>query len=105
MEGSHANEARLLNLVLLIALAYTCATFLGRTLKNAGVQNYITRLTEFTRLQRRHSSFWVGLYGTVWVVGLEFFADLADQLRRTTPHKLPYFQKGLRVMAVIQSSL
>jgi hypothetical protein len=42
LEGSHANEARLLNLVLLIALAYTCATFLGRTLKNAGVQNYIS---------------------------------------------------------------
>jgi hypothetical protein len=105
LEGSHANEARLLALVLLIALAYTCATFLGRTLKNAGVQHYIARLTELTRTQRRHSSFWVGLYGTVWVAGLEFFADLAECFRRVSPHKLPYFQKGLRVMALIQSSV
>ncbi len=66
LEAAHANEARLLALVLLIALAYTCATFLGRTLKNAGVQHYIARLTELARTQRRHSSFWVGLYGTVW---------------------------------------
>jgi hypothetical protein len=105
LEGSHANEARLLGLVLLIALAYTCATFLGRTLKQFGVQNYIGRLTEFARLQRRHSSFWVGLSGTVWVAGLKFFADLADRFQRVSPHKLPYFFKGLRVMSLIQSSV
>lgn len=105
LEGSHANEARLLALVLLIALAYTCASFLGSTLKQSGVQNYISRLTEFARLQRRHSSFWVGLYGTVWVAGLEFFANLADQFRRVSPHKLPYFLQGLRVMTLIQSSI
>ena len=105
LEGSHANKARLLALVLLIALAYTCASFLGRTLKNAGVQHYISRLDEFRRLQRRHSSFWVGLYGTVWVAGLELFSDLAYQFQRTTPHKLPYFQQGLRIMALIQSSV
>jgi hypothetical protein len=34
---------------------------------------------------------------------MEFWADLAHELMRLKPSKLPYFQKDLRAMALIQS--
>jgi hypothetical protein len=70
-----------------------------------GVQKYIGRLKELQRTCRRHSAFWVGLYGQLWVGAMEFWTDLASALMQTKPHKLPYFQRGLRAMALIQSAL
>lgn len=32
-----------------------------------GLQKYVGRLQELHRLSRRHSAFWVGLYGHLWV--------------------------------------
>src|SRR6476469_10365914 len=69
LEKSHACDDRLKTLILLIALAYSCAILQGRKLKLMGIQKYIGRLTERLRSQPRHSSFWVGLYGQCWVVG------------------------------------
>lgn len=54
---------------------------------------------------RRHSAFWIGLYGCLWVGAMEFLSDLAIALMRNKTHKLPYFQKGLRAMTLIQSAL
>lgn len=70
-----------------------------------GLQKYISRLTELGRVQRRHSSFWVGLYGYMWVAGMEFLSNLVKKFWQLTPNKLPNFQQGLRAMELIQSSL
>jgi len=104
LEGCHASEARLSSLVLIIAIAYTCALLSGRKIKNIGLQKYISRLKELGRYPRRHSSFWVGLYGYIWVAGMEFLSDLVNKFWQLTPNKLPYFQRGLRAMELIQSS-
>ena len=56
------------------------------------------------RTQRRHSSFGIGLYGQVWLAGREFLSDLVSQLMRIRHNKLPFFQRGLRAMALIQST-
>lgn len=103
LEGSHASESRLMSLILIIAIAYSCALLQGRKIKNIGLQKYIGRLTELGRIQRRHSSFWVGLYGYMWVAGMEFLSDLVTNFWRLTPNKLPNFQRGLRAMVLIQS--
>ena len=103
LEGCHCNEARLINLVLLIALAYTAAAILGKKIKKSCFQKYISRLTEVGRIYQRHSNFWVGLYGTLWIAGLEFFNDLYQRFSQATPSKLLYFQQGLRVKTLIQS--
>ena len=71
LEGSKASVERLTRLVLLIAIAYTCAGLSGRKIKHSGQQKYISRLQEFGRLHKRHSSFWVGLYGQMWVASME----------------------------------
>jgi len=41
-----------------------------------GIQKYVGRLREYGRSIRRHSSFWIGLYGQGWVVGMEFCQDI-----------------------------
>jgi len=103
LEKSHANNQRLTSLILLITIAYSCATLQGKKIKNMGIQKYVGRLTECGRSIRRHSSFWIGLYGQCWVFGMDFFQDIVDELMRIRLHKLPFFQRGLRAISFILS--
>lgn len=105
LEGSHASVERLTRLVLLIAIAYTCAGLHGQKVKRLGQQKYISRLKELRRREKRHSSFWVGSYGMLWVAGMEFWSDLVRELMRIKRNKLPFFQRGLRAMTLIQPAL
>ncbi len=102
---SKASSKRLSSLVLLIAIAYTCAALKGQIIKRTGQQKYISRLTERGRVQRRHSNFWVGLYGQMWIPGLEFCWGEIQQLMALSPSHLPYYQQGLRAMSLIQKAV
>ena len=103
LEKSHANNQRLNSLILLIAIAYSGALLQGQKIKRMGIQKYVGRLTEYGRLIRRHSSFWVGLYGQCWVVGIKSFQDIIIELMRIRRKKLPFFQRGMRAMSLILS--
>jgi hypothetical protein len=89
LEDSKASVARLTSLVLLIALAYTCAGLQGQFIKLSGQQKYVSRLKELKRMTRRHSNFWVGLYGQMWIAALEACSDwvtqsqMSERLQRT----------------------
>ena len=104
LEKSQASTQRLNKLILLIALAYSCAIFQGQTIKCKGIQKYIGRLKEPKRSQRRHSSFWMGLYGQSWVIGMEFFQEIVHELMLLRRNKLSFFQRGLRAMSLILST-
>lgn len=84
---------------------YTCAILVGRKTRQAGLQKYIGRLQQLQRSSRRHSTFWIGLYGYLWVGAMEEWASFASQLMQLKPNKLRYFQQGLRAMTLIQSAL
>lgn len=103
-EKTQASECRLNNLILLIALAYICAILQGQQIKRKGIQNYVGRLKEFRRSLRRHSNFWIGLYGQSWVIGMEFFKEIINELMLIRRNKLPFFQRGLRAMSLILST-
>jgi len=103
LEKNHANNQLLSSLILLIALAYSCAIVQGQKIKAMGVQKYVGRLTECGRSIRRHSSFWIGLYGQCWVVGMEFCQDIISELMRIRRNKLPFFQRGMRAISLILS--
>ena len=105
LEKSHANKERLNRLILLIAIAYSSAIIIGQKLKLKGIQKYVGRMTEWGRKVRRHSSFWVGLYGYCWVVGMEFCEEIVGELMRIRSNKLPFFQKGMRARNLILSTL
>lgn len=105
LQASYASGQRLIALIILIAIAYSCAILAGRKVRSLSWQKYLGRLQELRRTSRRHSAFWVGLYGQLWVGAMEQSADLARQLMRLQPNKLPYFQQGLRAMSLILSAL
>lgn len=91
------------SLVLIIAIAYSLAFIKGSRIKKSGLQKYISRVAELGRITKRHSSFWVGIYGLMWVAGMEFLADLVEQLLYLIPNKRPNFQQGKRAMQLIQA--
>ena len=103
LEKSHANNQRLNSLILLIALAYSCALLQGQKIKNMGIQKYVRRLTECRRSIRRHSSFWIGLYGQYWVMGMESCQNIIAEFMRIRRNKLPFFQRGMRARSLILS--
>lgn len=67
LEDTNVSGERLITLILLIAIAYTSATISGQQIKHQGVQKYVGRIKEYGRIERRHSSFYIGLYGENWV--------------------------------------
>jgi Transposase DDE domain len=102
LEKCQASEKRLLFLVLIIAIAYTTAIAKGTKIKLMGYQKYICRIISPPRIVRRHSNFWVGLYGELWLEIGEYCQKLVEQLMRLTPNKLPNYQRGLRAKQLIQ---
>jgi len=104
LEDTQVGGNRLISLIILIAIAYTSATFFGREIKDKGLQKYVGRVKEFGRYERRHSTFYIGLYGTAWVNFTTSCWDLVLELLRLTPNKRKYYQRGIRAMELILST-
>ena len=103
LEGSQANNQRLTNLILLIAIAYTASCLIGLKIRNTGLTEYINRLKLEEQNRPRHSYFWTGLYGTTWVLSMDICWDWVEKLMRTAVNKLPFYLRGLKAMKHIQS--
>lgn len=102
LENCKASKERLTRIVLLIALAYTCAGLQRQKIKCLGQQKYVNRLQELRRIDRRHSNFWVGLSGQMWIAAMDLCQDWLKQLMIIRRNKLPYFQRGLKAISLIQ---
>ncbi len=105
LEGTNVAGDRLITLILLIAIAYTTATMQGKKIKKMGIQKYIGRVKEVGRTERRHSSFYIGLYGQTWVNFIDGCAHIVAELMRLNRNKRKYYQKGQRAMELILSAL
>ena len=104
LEDTNVEGERFLTLVLLIAIAYTGSTIQGQEIKRKGVQKYVGRIKEYSRLERRHSSFYIGLYGHNWVTLKDDCIELVANLMRLNPSKRKYYQKGISAMRLIEST-
>jgi hypothetical protein len=104
LEACHADPHRLFTLILLIAIAYTTATLRGKQIRQKQVHPYVARPTETHRTRKRHSDFWLGLYGKVWLDPYDLWGTWADKLMALKPQKRSFFQRGLRAIALIQST-
>lgn len=104
LEQTHVNDQRLTTLVLIIAIAYSSALILGRTLKQKQLHKYIGRSQDSGRIERRHSTFWLGLYAQGWVNWGNSQEDLVTQWMNLHPQHLPHYQLGLRAQKLIQSA-
>ncbi len=111
LEDTNVSGQRLITLILLIAfakraggnLAYTSATIKGQEIKRKGIQKYVGRVKEYGRIKRRHSSFYIGLYGQTWVNFMESCMELVNKLMKLNRNKEQYYQRGLRAMRLIMS--
>ncbi|MBD2695239.1 IS4 family transposase [Anabaena catenula] len=103
LEDTNIEGERFISLVLLIAVAYTSATIQGQKIKRKGIQKYVVRLKEYGRLERRHSSFYVGLYSQTWVNLKEICLELVTELIRLNRNQRKYYQQGVRAMMLIES--
>jgi hypothetical protein len=102
LEGTKANQQRLTNLILLIAIAYTSRCLIGVNIRKSGHTEYINRLKLEGKNKPRHSYFWTGLYGFSWVLSMDLCWQWVENLMRITPNKLPFYQRGLKAMKHIQ---
>lgn len=102
LEDTKVNEPRFLALVLLIAMAYTLATWQGQWLRAFGIDTYAGRIQEHQDKTLRQSDFSLGLYGQRWQYGMNLWADWVLQLIALKPHKRLYFQRGFHALSLIQ---
>jgi hypothetical protein len=104
LEATLVSESRLNTLILLIAIAYTSAIIQGGFIKRMGGQKYVCRVKEPKRLERRHSSFYVGLSGQNWVESIEKYGSEVAELMRLSPNKREYYQRGQRAVNLIRAA-
>lgn len=104
MEQCQAIGQRFLTIVLLIAIAYTTATEQGNRIRRKQVSEYVGRVKEPRRSEKRHSDFWLGLYGRLWIDAMEAWSTWAEQLMQLKPQKRAFYLRGLRAMSLIQSA-
>jgi hypothetical protein len=103
LEGTSLKGDRLVNMILLMTLAYTWAIFQGTELKKKQVQKYVSRRKEPKKKYRRRSTFGVGLDGEKWVNYLEQYSEEVEQLMKLTPSKRRFYQQGMRAATLIES--
>jgi hypothetical protein len=104
LEKCYLKGHRFLAVVLLIAMAYTFATEQGKRIRRKQIQQYVGRVTEVGRTHKRHSDFWLGLYGRLWIDSMDCWAQWAERLMQLKPQKRVFFLRGLRAMSFIQSA-
>lgn len=104
LESTKVSGERLISLLLLISLAYLSATIEGQVIIQKGIQKYVGRVKETGRTERRHSCFYVGLYGHTWVNFVSNCGALVEELLRLSPNKLTYYQRGKRAMQLVMAT-
>ncbi|RCJ39571.1 transposase [Nostoc minutum NIES-26] len=105
LEASQANPDKLVRLIFLIALDMTSAWLHGQRIKFQKQESYICRRQEKNRTKKRHSNFWIGLYGQNWIVAWHECQAWVEQLVGSIRNKQAYYQRGLRAMKLIQQAL
>ena len=83
------------------SFSYIALTIHGQQIKRKNVEKYVHPVKEPGRYERRHSSFYIGLYGENWVNFVEPYKDLVTKLMILNRNKRPFSQRGLRAMSLI----
>lgn len=104
LEGSLASPDRLVRLILLIALAMTSAWLHGQRTQFQRQQPYVCRSQEKGRSRKRHSNFWLGLYGQNWIVAFHECQVWVEELINSIRNKQAFYRQGLRAMTLIQQA-
>lgn len=105
LEDSKTSPDRLIKLILLIALAMTSAWLQGKRTQLQGQHQYVCRPTETGRTRRRHSNFWIGLYGESWLISFKACQLWVEEMLSLIANKKSFYQRGLRAINLIYQPL
>ena len=103
LEGTSLKGNRLINIILLMTIAYSSAIFEGTEIRKKQVKKYVSRRKEPQKRYRRRSTFGVGLDGEKWVNYLEKYSLEVEELMKLTPNKRRFYQQGMRAATLIRS--
>jgi len=104
LEGTSLKENRLINIILLVTLAYSSAVFQGTEIQKKQVQKYVSRQKEPSKKYRRRSIFGIGLDGEQWVNYLARYSETVQELMKLTPNKRRFYQLGMRAATLMKST-
>ena len=104
LESTKVNQTRFMALVLLIAIAYSLATFKGQTIRGQRLDVYVARLQQHQDKTLRQSEFSLALYGQRWLYAMALWQDWAFELMALKPHKRLFFQRGLNALSLIEGA-
>jgi hypothetical protein len=105
LEGSQASPDRLVHIILLMALAMTWAWLPDKKTQYSRKPSYVCRPCEHKRTRRKHSAFWIGLYGSTWIVSMNECQELVLQMMAAVRNKQPFYHQSLKAMMLIQQPL
>jgi len=105
LESSQASPDKLIVLMILIALAMTSAWLQGKRTKLQGQEKYVCRPQETGRTRRRHSNFWIGLYGENWLIAFDCCQEWVESMLSFVHNKQSFYHKGLRAIKLIGQPL
>ena len=105
LEQTRVQGKRFITMVLLIAIAYTCATTQGQRLKQKTLQKYIARPETRGRTHKRHSAFHIGLTAYRWMPYWQCCQPQIQALLRLDRNKIEYHLRGLRAIDAVLAAL
>jgi hypothetical protein len=105
LERCQASPDKLIALIILIALAMTAAWLQGKRTQLQGQEKYVCRLKEPRRNRRRHSKFWIGLYGENWLIACDYCQEWVESMIGLVRNKQSFYQKGLKAIKLIGQPL
>jgi hypothetical protein len=105
LERCQASPDKLIALIILIALAMTEARLQGKRTQLQGQEKYVCRLKEPGRNRRRHSKFWMGLYGKNWLIALDCCQEWLESMMSLVPNSRAFYQRGLRAIKLMEQPL
>ena len=101
LEGCQASPEKLIALIILIALAMTEAWLRGKRTQLQKQEKYVCRPQEPGRNRRRHSKFWIGLYGENWLIANECCWEWVESMMGLVRNKQSFYQRGLKAIKLI----
>ncbi|MDY7014553.1 MAG: IS4 family transposase [Cyanobacteriota bacterium] len=104
LEETKVRGKRLESLILVTCFAYFQATLIGQKIDKKGGAKYLGRIKEIGKRNRRHSSFYLGLYCCDWVPLIDKCWETVQKIMKINPGKLPNYLRGIRAMEPIVST-
>jgi hypothetical protein len=103
IEGTGLRGERLVNIILLMSIAYLSALAQGTEIKKKQVQKYVSRSQDSRKKYKRRSTFGIGHDGEKWVNYLARHCKEIQELMKLTPNKRRFYRRGMRAVTLIGS--